>query len=218
MLNLDDFSHLLTDTEKRNMSPEEIERIYIARMEELEKKYRQLLKKVEEEAFNRGYLKGKEDSDKEWQRKLEIERQRINEKIKQDAEALRREVKQFLSSVREGNVKFTRKILEIVADSLDEIFRFLLISDDNLPFVKEKVEEILEEFKSTSTVISIETDESLADVLKDIDGITIKINKDLESGNFIIKFEDFTVVHDVKEKLSLLREEIEREIKKSSSL
>ncbi|WP_456398161.1 hypothetical protein [Desulfurobacterium sp.] len=218
MLNLDDFSHLLTNRERENVSPEEIERIYIGRMEELEKKYRQLLKNVEEEAFRKGYLKGREDSEKEWKQKLEIERQRINEKIKEDIETLRREVKQFLGSVREENVKFTRKILEIVADCLDEIFRFLLISSDNLPFLRKKIEEILEEFKSTSTVISIETDKRLADVLKDIDGITVKINKDLEPGDFIVKFEDFTVVHDVKEKLSLLREEIEREIKKSSLL
>ncbi|WP_456425946.1 hypothetical protein [Desulfurobacterium sp.] len=218
MLNLDDFSHLLSGSERKNMSPEEVERIYIARIEELEKKYRKILKKTEEEAFKKGYEKGREDARQEWEQRFEIEKRKIDDVVKREVENLKREVKRFVGSMREEKVKFTRKILEIVADSLEEIFRFLLISDDNLPFIKEKIEEILEEFKSTSTVISIEADERLGAVLKDINGITVKINKELEPGNFVIKFEDFTVVHDIKEKFSLLREEIEREIKKSSSV
>ncbi|WP_457567708.1 hypothetical protein [Desulfurobacterium sp.] len=218
MLNLDDFSHLLAGEDKKNLSPEELERLYISRMEALEEKYRRLIDSVQKNAFEEGYNRGREDAEKEWQKKFAEEEKKKQLVLKREIETLKSEVKRFIGVLKDENLKFSRKILEIVADSLEEIFRFLLINEDNLPYLKEKIQDILEEFRGTSTVVCVEADERLADILKDIDGLTVRVNTTLQPGNFVVKFEDFSVVHDIDEKLSLLREEIEREIKKSSSL
>jgi len=219
MLNLDDFSALFISSFNNEATQnEDIEKFYQKKLEEMKNYYENRLKEEREKAFKQGYEAGKKEAENYFQNVLSNEKKKYEQKIKRDIEVLKQEFKQLSFALREENVRLGKKIVETVSQSLEEIFEFLFIQDENLPYLKEKLKELIEDFKLESKPISIEVSQKFAGILSDIEGISVKVNKDIDDGDFVVRFTDFTIVHSIKEKLSILREEIEREIKKYSQI
>ncbi len=219
MLNLDDFSRLfVAEFSGEKIDGENSESYYKAKIEEMKRYYESLIEKEKKEYFQKGYEKAKQDMKKAYLENLENDREKLKKSTEIEMRNLKKEFKTLVSLLREENVKLGRRVLQAVSESLEDIFEFLFIKEENLPFIKEKLKEIIEDFSLESEPISVDSSEKFLQILKDIDGLKLKIDDDLKPGDFVVKFKDFAVVHSIKDKLGLLREEIEREIKKSSKI
>jgi hypothetical protein len=95
------------------------------------------------------------------------------------------------------------------------MLEFLYISKENAKYIKDVIEEIVDEFKEESQ-IEIEVGENLKSFIKESDKVKVRVDTNLNPSDFRIKFSNFTVESNFKDKMRILREEIEREIKKSS--
>ncbi|SNR76464.1 hypothetical protein [Desulfurobacterium atlanticum] len=219
MLNLDDFSTLfISNFDDKTRQSEDVEKLYEKKLEELKKYYESRLKEEREKAFKHGYESGRREAEEFYKKVLQSEKRNYEDNLKKEIDLLKREFKQLAFSLKEENIKLGRRILEAVSESLEEIFEFLFIQDSNLSYLKEKLQEVIDDFKMESEPVSIEVSEKFAEILKDVEGLTVKVNENIKDGDFVVRFKDFSVVHDLREKLALLREEIEREIKKSSQV
>ncbi len=218
MMDLEDFTPFLEPPEKQEekeeRTPEEIEAYYRKKILELQKKYQEEVKKAEENGLKLGFEEGYRKASEEWKAKLQHEVQKIKAEYEAEIKELRNSVSNFHSTLHEEERNYFKRLEKLLLDSIEEILNFLYISPQNAQFVKEKIEELIESFPE-ETPITIEVGRGLANVLS---GSKIKISEDLEENDFRINFDPFSIESKIKEKLELLREEIEREIKKSSQI
>ena len=112
--------------------------------------------------------------------------------------------------MNETGQEVVRNFLKTVSDSLVEILEFLYISPENAPFVRKSLEELLSTFTSEE-LLSVEVGRELGKVFK---GDKVSVNEELDENDFRLVFKEFTLESKLKDKLKLLREELEREIKK----
>ena len=93
------------------------------------------------------------------------------------------------------------------------MLEFLYIDPKNAEFVSKKIEEIIGEF--SEEVLTIELGEEL---FKFVDHKNKKKNPELGVNDFRINFDMFSIESRIKEKIQLIREEVERAVKKSSKI
>jgi flagellar biosynthesis/type III secretory pathway protein FliH len=215
MLELEDFTPLV---QVKKEVKEEAEKEPV---KELEERYRRELLKLQsimeervKEAYKRGYEKGLEEGSLRTRKELEEEfrkkekelKEELNKRIKELSVSTSRLIKEFNEEKR----KRLKAVEEALISSLQELLEFLFINPENSEFVAQKVKELKEEF-GKEELVRIEAGKEL---FKALEGEEVKLNPSLSDNDFKLVFQDFSVEPNFKEKLNLLREEIEREIKK----
>ncbi len=215
MLELDDFGRLLDiDEEKEEkISAEEIERIYQQKILETESFYKSELKRVEKEAFLKGFKDGEQKKEIEKNKEIEILKKRIEDKKKDEIEFILNSIKKIEIEAEKKNNLYFKRISEIISECIGEILEFLYINTNGAEIVLEKIEEILDEFKNTKP-LGIIFSPKLYDFFKERFE-KIKITKDdkLKGGDFIIEFANFNIENRIAEKIEVIKDEIKREIK-----
>ncbi len=220
MIELEDFTPFTEppnkekEREEETKTVEEVELFYREKILELQRRHREELEKVREESLKKGFEEGYAKASKEWKAKLQQEIDAVKSKHKEEVEKLKLSVSDLYSELRAEERKFFKKIESLLLDSVEEILNFLYISSNNAPYVKEKIEEIIGSFPE-ELPLTIEVGEKLAQV---VSGDNVKVSEELEESDFRINFESFSIESRIREKLKLLREEIEREIKKFAQI
>ncbi|MEO2068757.1 MAG: hypothetical protein ABGX27_04520 [Desulfurobacteriaceae bacterium] len=218
MIDLEDFSSILEskkekeekDKEKK-LTPEEIEKIYQMKFLELQREWELKLKETKkiffEEGFKAGYEEGKNEAEKEYKKKVED----LQKDFSQRLQSLKLGLGNLEKAVNEKSQEVLKKIETLLLSSIEEILKFLYIDPKNAPYVANVIKDLLKEFQDEK-LIEIEVGKGLKDF---IDG-EVKVAGDLADNDFRILFKDFSIEAKLKEKLNLLKDELEREIKKSS--
>lgn len=220
MIDLEDFSPFLgvdqkieTDGSERENYVKRIKEMEAAYREELlrlQAKYREELERVKEEAYRKGFQEGAEKARLKLEEELKITVQELEREYSNRLQSLEKNLSDLISQVEEKGEQVINNFLRSVSSSLLEILEFLYTSPENAPFVKEKLEELVSSFKYED-LVSVEVGRELGKVLK---GENVAVNQELGDNDFRLIFKDFTLESKVKDKLKLLREELEREIEK----
>lgn len=216
MINIDDFTPLISGADKEDEGKEKsVDDVIRECNEKLLKVKRECEELVEEEkkkafkeGFQKGVLKAREELEKEFNQKINQIKKDYEERLKTVVVDISRFEEQLELRKREA----IKRIEKLFLTALTEILEFLYISPQNAGYVSEKIEEIIDEF-SSSDLVSIEVGKRLAPFVK---GKAVSVSEELGEGDFRINFNLFSIESSIKEKLELLREEFEREIKKSS--
>ncbi|TCK03881.1 hypothetical protein [Phorcysia thermohydrogeniphila] len=220
MIELEDFTPLLEPEEEKEkkqekgkkLSVEEIESIYREKILELQRKHSLELEEAQrkgyEEGFRSGYEKAKGEILVEYEKKLK----ELEVRYREELNSLKLNLDAFQKELERKEKEILKRLESLFVSYVIEILEFLYISPANSSFVAEKVGEILKEFPDEE-LLQIEVGKKLAPFLE---SEKVKVSDSLGDNDFKISFKDFSIESRLKEKLALLREEIEREIKKSS--
>ncbi|MEO2082406.1 MAG: hypothetical protein ABGX12_00075 [Desulfurobacteriaceae bacterium] len=224
MIDLEDFTPILevkdgvkerkVEQEEKERSIDEVEREYQAKILSLQRMFKEELERVKEKAFSEGFEEGRKREREKLQAEFEKKVEEIKKEYEERLSKLNLNLDLLQSKLWEEKGKFLKRFKQSLVEALVEIFRFLYINPENLPFVAEKLEEILKDFPGEE-VLSIEVGKGL---YRFVSGSNVKVAEDLGDFDFRVIFKDFIVESRLEEKLQLLREEIEREVKKSSRL
>lgn len=223
MIELEDFSHLAElkqkieenrEREEEGSSREDIEKFYREELLKLQMKYKEELERVREEAYRKGYQDALEKARSEYQKRLQESVKEVEKRYADELEGLRIKFEELLRNMKQENSKAVENFLKTITDSLIEILNFLYISPENTHFIKENLEKLLGTF-SDEKLISVEVGEKLGSILN---GENVKIDNKLGENDFRLVFKDFTIESKIKDKLQILREEIEREAKKATQI
>ncbi len=221
-LELDDFSTLNGCEEKKegeevkeqSQELQELEHLYQEKIAQLERKYKELLTKVSKESYEQGFADASSKFQKEMEEKITQIRQELTLQKQQELEELK---EQYINFEEEYNKKYTHylfKFTDIVVDSIGEVLEFLFIDKANTKTVKRALEKLLEDF-SNYLPLSIQVNHHLYKEIKEkFTNSEIKKNEELQNNEFIIEFHDFKIENRIKEKLSVIKDEIKRETKK----
>ncbi len=104
-------------------------------------------------------------------------------------------------------------------DSLSEIFEYLYISKDNLSFLEKKIKELIKTFEDEE-FLYLEVGKKLYDFLEnsELSKLNIKLNQSLWDYDFKLNFKDFEIESKFSEKMKILKDEFEKEIKKLTKI
>ena len=219
MIELEDFSSFIevkksTDevSQSQELTLKRLEEKYRQEILKLQASFREELERVKEEAYKKGLEEGYAKGLREKEKDLINIQKRISGQFQSELNKLKVNVDLLIKNFKNEKEVVLEKIKSLILDSLVEIFEFLYLNPSNSSYLKEKINQIIEEFEKEE-LIAIEVGEKLAQV---IEGERVKISSDIEDYDFRIIFKDFSVESNFKEKLNILREELEREIKKTS--
>lgn len=220
MIDLEDFSPFLEVNRKseeeegergeKEKSLEDLEALYREELLKLQKRYREEMERVKEEAYKKGFQEGLEKARLELESQMRSSLEEMEKAYNEKLSVLKKNLDLLVSQIEERGNRAISEFLRSVSDSLVEILEFLYISPENVPFVKKSLEELLSTF-STEELLSVEVGKELGKLLT---GEHVKINEELGENDFRLTFKEFTLESKLKEKLNLLREELEREVKK----
>ena len=220
MIDLEDFSPFLEVNRKseeeegergeKEKCLEDLEALYREELLKLQKHYREEMERVKEEAYKKGFQEGLEKARLELESQMRSSLEEMEKAYNEKLSVLKKNLDLLVSQIEERGNRVISEFLRSVSDSLVEILEFLYISPENVPFVKKSLEELLSTF-STEELLSVEVGKELGKLLT---GEYVKINEELGENDFRLTFKEFTLESKLKEKLNLLREELEREVKK----
>jgi flagellar biosynthesis/type III secretory pathway protein FliH len=211
-MNLEDFSHLLAFRKPKEIEQEdEIKEIYEKKLKDIKREFESRLQAEIQKAFEKGLTEGKEKARKEFEKEIDELKEKYEKLITEKDIDIEKFISEFRTKLK--NNIFTVK--EVILNALNEMLEFLYISKENAKYIKDIIEEIVDEFKEESQ-IEIEVGENLKSFIKESDKVKVRVDTNLNPSDFRIKFSNFTVESNFKDKMRILREEIEREIKKSS--
>ena len=218
MIDLEDFSPFLevnkkTEAEEKEgeeRSLEELEAFYREELLKLQEHYRREMEKAKEEAYRKGFREGVEKARSELETKMKSSLEEMEKSYNEKLSVLKKNLDSLVFQIEEKGNAVISDFLKSVSDSLMEILEFLYISPENAPFVKRSLEELLSTF-SSEELLSVEVGKELGKLLT---GEHVKVNEELGENDFRLTFKEFTLESKLKEKLNLLREELEREVKK----
>ena len=222
-LELDDFSVLQqTDQEKedtKEQSPQEIERFYKEKILKLEQEYKTLIDQVSKDSYQKGYEVAKSEYEKRLNEEMEKLKQNYEQKQQERMEHLAKALHHTNEQMKEEYRHFIDTLAHNFSEYVASILEYLYISEKNVPFVKEKIEDILERFHNYFPLV-IEVSPTLYERMESmaVEGIEIKENKNFEENNFRIYFHDFQIESELKKKLDVIKDEIEQEIANASAI
>ncbi len=211
-MNLEDFSHLLAFRKPKEIEQkDEIKEIYEKKLKDIQREFESRLQAEIQKAFEKGLTEGKEKARKEFEKEIDELKEKYEKLITEKDIDIEKFISEFRTKLK--NNIFTVK--EVILNALNEMLEFLYISKENAKYIKDIIEEIVDEFKEEFQ-IEIEVGENLKSFIKESDKVKVRVDTNLNPSDFRIKFSNFTVESNFKDKMRILREEIEREIKKSS--
>ncbi len=227
-LNINDFRDLeqdkvLKSKDKKEITPEAVEQIYIEKIKKLKEEYEKRLEEVKKSSFEEGYKKGKEEAEKIYENKLREEIEKITKdheiKIQKDIEQKSKELHEFLTKLKKEYEKRVSFIDELILSSLEEILHYMYINPSNYEFLSKEIKRIIFQLKNSSR-IKLFVSPSLEKYVKDleIEDLDLEVDERLEEGNFIIEFDHVQLEVNFKEKIKILKDEIKREIKKHTKI
>jgi hypothetical protein len=214
MIELEDFSPLLKASESEDESRERSEEYYQKQILKLREEFQKELERVRKEAYAQGFKEGSRQAAQELQEEYARKLKEIEEEYLKRFESLKLNIDSIVQELRAGLSAVKENFIKALSDSLVELFEYLFISPENAPFVKEKLKELLEEFEGEE-VVKIEVGKTLYSFLK---GEAVKLSPELGDNDFKIVFKNYSVEARVEEKLKVIRDELEREIKKATTL
>ncbi len=223
MIELEDFSHLAElkqkieenrEREEEGSSREYIEKFYKEELLKLQMKYKEDLERIRKEFYRKGYQDALEKARAEYEKRLQESVKEVEKRYTDELKELRIKFEELLQNMKQENSKTVEGFLKTITDSLIEILNFLYISPENTHFIKENLEKLLDSF-SDEKLISLEVGEKLGSILK---GENVKIDNELGGNDFRLIFKGFIIESKIKDKLQILREEIEREAKKATQV
>jgi len=197
--------------EKRERAPsreEELKR----EVERLKKAFREEIETARREAYQRGLQEGYKRAKEEFERELKRREEELRKEFERELSSLKVSIDSIVKKLEEEGRRRLNKTAELFLDSLTEILEFLFISPNNGEYLKERIYQLIEEF-SEQELLTVEVGKGLGEF---IGGENVKLNPKLDDNDFRIVFKDFTVESNFKEKLTLLREEVEREVKEAT--
>ncbi|WP_456455831.1 hypothetical protein [Thermovibrio sp.] len=209
-MELDDFTPFLEGIKEEEK--ETLEEKYKRELMKLKAEFEREIERVKEEFYSLGFKKGYQKASKEYEEVL-LEKERelsLNYSRKLDEMSLN--IDSVINEIKRENEKRLKKFLSVLNASLVEILSALYISPSNLDFLKGEIYRLVEEF-SQEELLAIEVGKGLKEVVK---GEKVKLNEELDDYDFRLVFKDFKVESSFKEKLNLIREEIEREAKETA--
>ena len=218
MIELEDFSAFIEVKREREEGSEEreplkeLEERYRREILKLQASFKEEIERVREEAYKKGFEEGYSKGLKEKEEELKRREQELMQEFGSRLEALKLNVDSLVKSFEEEKRRRVEEVGRALLDSLFEILEFLYLNPSNVPYIKEKISQIAEEF-SQEELIGVEAGEKLAQALE---GEKVRVNPELGDYDFRVLFKDFAVESNFEEKLNLLREEVEREVKKTS--
>ncbi|SMP13803.1 hypothetical protein SAMN06265339_1159 [Desulfurobacterium pacificum] len=215
MIDIEDFTPLVSGPEEKeegDKSVDDVVREYNAKLLKIKKEYEELLKKEKENAFREGFQKGFEKAKEQLQEEFSLKLSQVEKEYEGKLRSLEFDLSAFERELKNKEREVVKKLEKLFLSAVSEILEFLYISPTNAEYVVDKIKEVVDEF-SRENLVSIEVGKGLAPFIK---GDNVTINEELGKGDFRINFELFSIESSLKEKLELLREEFEREIKKSS--
>ena len=217
MIDLEDFSPFLRVKREEEVEQlegkrdsEEIEARYREELLKLQERYKRELERVKEEAYRKGFQEGMERARSEMETQMRASLEEMEKRYREKLSGLKKNLDLLISQIEEKGNSAVSRFLSSVSDSLIEVLEFLYLSPENAPFVKRSLEELLSTF-SAEELISVEVGRELGELLT---GENVKVNEELGECDFRLTFKEFVLESRLKEKLKLLREELEREIKK----
>ena len=210
-LNLNDFEELIS-LDSKEKSKEEIEKFYIEKIAKQKKEFEEKIENIKNEYFQKGFVEGSQKKEKELSVKIENIKNDLTSKHKEEVEKLKKIYKDIENALILKNRDYLEKLSTVFVDNLGEMFRFLYIQDSNIKEIKNELHKILDEFKEESPLV-IRVSENLYKNIKDEFG-NIKVDDKLKDKDFVVEFLDFKIESKIREKIELLKDEIQREIKK----
>ncbi len=223
-LDLDDFSTFgeigkksesikLSDQDE-SKKIEELEQFYQEKIAQLENQYKELLNKVSKESYEQGFTDASQKLQTQMQQEIKQIQKELKEQKDKELEAMKEHYIRFEDDFGQKYQLYLGRFTDIVVDSIGEILEFLFIDKSNTKTVKEALDKLLEDF-SNYLPLSIQVGKHLyKDIKEKFHTLEVKRNDELQNNEFIIEFHDFKIENRLKEKLSVIKDEIKRETKK----
>ncbi len=219
-LDLDDFSMLheieqeKSEQEEKTLNKEEIERFYQEKIAKLENQYKELISKVSKESYEQGFSDAKLQMQKELEERVGKIAQDLEKRKNEEVAKLQENYLSFEETFEKRYNQFLQKFTDIVVDSLTEVLEFLYIDTKNGPKVQEALQKLVEDFSNYLPLRILVSKKMYQDIKKRFSHIEVKKSEELQNNEFIIEFHDFKIENKIKEKLSVIKDEIKRETKK----
>lgn len=179
------------------------------------------LKQQKEESFQEGYQAGRkegyEQAKLEYEDKLreidEKSKLELDEKLKDYINKLDRVIRSFQDNYK----NILDKTIDLISDSLVEILEFVYLKEESFDIILQQINTLIDEFYDYEFFVIKVGNENLYRILKDKYD-NVEIDENLEGLDFIVDFREFKIENRIKEKLEILKDEVEREIKKLSEV
>ncbi len=209
-MELDDFTPFLEGIKEEEK--ETLEEKYKRELMKLKAEFEKEIERVKEEFYSLGFKDGYQKASKEYEEALLEKERELSLNYSRKLDEISLNIDSVINEIKRENEKRLKKFLSVLNASLVEILSALYISPSNLDFLKGEIYRLVEEF-SQEELLAIEVGKGLKEVVK---GEKVKLNEELDDYDFRLVFKDFKVESSFKEKLNLIREEIEREAKETA--
>ncbi len=209
-MELDDFTPFLEGV-KCNEG-ESLEEKYERELMKLKAQYEEKIEKIKEEFYSLGFKEGYQKASKECERILFEKERELSLNYLRKLEEVSLNVDSLVEKIEKEKKRRFKKFLSSINSSLAEMLSLLYISPSNLEFLKREVLSLIEEF-SQEELLAVEVGKGLKGVVK---GEKVRLNEKLGEYDFRLIFRDFQIESSFKEKLNLIKEEIEREAKETA--
>ncbi|GAB6072305.1 hypothetical protein JCM14244_06820 [Venenivibrio stagnispumantis] len=219
-LDIEDFSFLLYKEEKKEEEKDKekdfenqiksLIQKYENQIKELVNQFNQEKENIYKTAFEEGYKKAENELKKQYEEKLNQLISEEREREKQEIEQINQFVKNFEEKLKMEYKEKIDKINQTIVDSINEIFQFLYLKDTDIEKIKHDIQEYIRSFENINYQLKV------GKGLKILENYFEKvvIDENLQDFDFIIDFSDFKIESLAKDKLEVIKDEIEREIKK----
>ncbi|MEZ0323945.1 MAG: hypothetical protein ABWJ98_06535 [Hydrogenothermaceae bacterium] len=221
MIDLEDFSlksedSLCVKNSEVDRLKEEISKLK-SQLEELKSNF-----EIEkEEAFQEGFLKGKEVAKSELSSQFELKIKEIRDQSQSEMiEKLKEQISHFektLNDIKNNYRQLLEKTIDILSDSIASILEFLYINQEYSDDVIAQINGLVEEFYEYPQFVIKVGNSKLFEILKNRFE-NVEFDSSLKGLDFVVDFKEFKIENKLKEKLEIIKDEIKREIKKLSEV
>ncbi|WP_457754801.1 hypothetical protein [Thermovibrio ammonificans] len=214
MIDLEDFTPLVECIQASKEEEEDKEAFYQKQLLALREQFQKELERVRREAYRKGFEEGVKKASAELEKRFSKELNQVKRSYEERLSSLSVNIDSLVEKLNGSLSQVQNNFLEAVSEALVELLSFLYIDPSNAPFVKEKLQELLEEFKD-EPLLTVEVGKGLAE---HVTGEFVKVNPELGDNDFRVKFKEFTVESSLREKINLVRDELKREAKKAAQV
>lgn len=183
-------------------------------LEQLKAAHNAALEETKKEAFDAGYRQAEEELSAVWQQEL-TKKLEQKERECSERQALEGSIIEEVQSVLQAKSEL---INTVILDSLAEMMEYLYVDRTSEEYVASLIVKIIEEFQQTPE-ISVRLHPTLADGVGGLlDGVKVVADETVARGDFVVDFADFLIESEFNDKIEVIKNEIKKEIEKSSQI
>jgi flagellar assembly protein FliH len=183
-------------------------------LEQLKAAHNAALEETKKEAFDAGYRQAEEELSAVWQQEL-TKKLEQKERECSERQALEGSIIEEVQSVLQAKSEL---INTVILDSLAEMMEYLYVDRTSEKYVASLIVKIIEEFQQTPE-ISVRLHPTLADGVGGLlDGVKVVADETVARGDFVVDFADFLIESEFNDKIEVIKNEIKKEIEKSSQI